>query len=475
MNKKNAVALIDDLILATKILSEKIFDRNKLIKPRDSGLVSIESAIIEGVWDGENYDIIAKYIGLSKRYVSNYGGEFWELLTVALQEIGIDKKVTKKSLKALIEVEHEQIRERLANYKSNYSSTANPITENHISLENKQLELPEGPLAIDSNFYIERPPREQNLIDILSRPGILVRIKASRYMGKTSLLIRGLHRISQHNYQVVSLNFGKTDDEILKDLKRFLRWFCINVGRKLKLSNQIENYWEGVDDLGAKVCCDDYFQEYILEEVDKPIIIALDNLDLFFLHPHVAKEFLSLLRTWHETAKTDDKLKKLGFILVYSTEAYIPLDIRQSPFNVGIPIELKEFNSEQIQQLACLHNLFFQNKEIKKITSMFGGHPHLIRLAFYYMVGENLSLEEILRQAPTQEGIYKEHLRRYEQKLKKQPELVSAIKQVIKETSPAKLADEETFKLLSMGLISLQDDRVIPSCGLYQQYFYNRF
>ena len=32
---------------------------------------------------------------------------------------------------------------------------------------------------------------------------------------------------------------------------------------------------------------------------------------------------------------------------------------------------------------------------------MFGGHPYLIRLIFYHMVCENLSLEEILRQAPT--------------------------------------------------------------------------
>ncbi|HAA31866.1 MAG TPA: hypothetical protein DCE56_34405, partial [Cyanobacteria bacterium UBA8553] len=40
-----------------------------------------------------------------------------------------------------------------------------------------------------------------------------------------------------------------------------------------------------------------------------------------------------------------------------STEVYIPLDLNQSPFNAGLPVELREFDKKQIQDLVRLHDL----------------------------------------------------------------------------------------------------------------------
>ena len=197
-------------------------------------------------------------------------------------------------------------------------------------------------------------------------------------------------------------------------------------------------------------------------------------MDRIFPYFDVAEDFLGLLRSWHEDAVTDETLKKLRLILVHSTEVYIPLDIKQSPFNVGVSIELPEFDLEQIQELANRYNLSFKTEEIKKISSILGGHPYLISLAFYHITCKNLSLEEILKQAPSDLGIYKEHLQRYLNDLEETPKLAAAMKKTIKEKSPVQLERQEKFKLLSMGLIKLKDNGVIPSCELYRQYFENQ-
>lgn len=398
MNKKNAVALIDDLILATKTLSEKIFDRNKLIKPRDSGLVSIESSIIEGVWDGENYDMIAKYIGLSKRYVSNYGGEFWELLTVALQEIGIDKKVTKKSLKALIEVEHEQIRERLANYKNNYSSTTNPIADNHIFLENKQLEpldnlqLPKGAISVKSKFYIEREVEEKIAQKEIDAPKGLLKVEGAKKTGKTSTLIRLLNYAKNKNYQTVYLDFHLLDHPDLKDLKKLLKWLCANVSMQINLPERINEYWVAM--CGGKVNCTTYFEKYLLRQSEAPILLGLDLPNDIFKEEELALDFFSLFRAWYD--KNDSPWEKLKIILVYQ-ENRLSLEAKQSPFNIGTTIVLEDFDKKQIGLLAQKYGIKYQEKELEEVIEKVGKHPHSIHKFLKTFAKQKESLAEFVK------------------------------------------------------------------------------
>ena len=63
-----------------------------------------------------------------------------------------------------------------------------------------------------------------------------------------------------------------------------------------------------------------------------------------------------MLRGWYESAKQGDRIgqiwQKLRLVVVHSTEAYPSLDINHSPFNVGIAIDLPEFNLDLGQFLA---------------------------------------------------------------------------------------------------------------------------
>jgi hypothetical protein len=211
-----------------------------------------------------------------------------------------------------------------------------------------------------------------------------------------------------------------------------------------------------------------------LSEVDSSLVFCLDDVDLLFPHPEIYEDFFGLLRSWYEKARSRKLWQKLRLLIAHSTDVYIRLNINQSPFNVGLPIELPEFTREQVQELAKLHGLEI-NQELEYLMSMVGGHPYLLAQAFSYLKNhQNVSLEEILKQAPTDGGIYSNHLREHWLNLQQHPELARAFKQVITANSPVKLEPISAYQLQSMGLVKLLGNQVEPRCNLYRQYFSER-
>lgn len=208
-----------------------------------------------------------------------------------------------------------------------------------------ELESPDGSVGLDSAFYVERSPIESRCYATIEQPGCLIRIKAPKRMGKTLLSAKILDYAARQGYRKVYLNLNQAD---FTNLDKFLRWFCLRIGQKLRLPNRLEDYWDERFSTST-VNCTEYFEQYLLAETDSPLALCLDEVDLLFPYREIAEGFLPLLRSWHEEAKIEDIWKKLRLIVGHSTEVYIPLNINQSPFNVGLPIELPEFTQPQIQ------------------------------------------------------------------------------------------------------------------------------
>ncbi|MGB3495775.1 MAG: AAA-like domain-containing protein [Elainellaceae cyanobacterium] len=208
-------------------------------------------------------------------------------------------------------------------------------------------EIPQGQVRLASTLYIERPPYELQCYEAIARPGALIRLKAPRQMGKTSLMARILNQATERGYQAIPISFQHADRHIFQDLGSLLQWFCTKVARKLHITPQIEDHW--VDTYGSKDNCTAYFEDYIFPKIKSPLVLGLDEVDAVFQHPTIADDFFGLLRAWYEEASygsDDSKLwEQLRLVVVHSTEVYLPLDVNQSPFNVGLPIELPTFTA----------------------------------------------------------------------------------------------------------------------------------
>ena len=406
-------------------------------------LTDLEITIFRGAWHNQTYEEMAVNTDYTASYLHRIVGQkLWERLSTALGE-----KVGKKNFKTALE-------RKLC--------------------QNKQAANDAAKIDSAEETYVERPPLESRCYETLLQPGSLIRIKAPAGMGKTLLSLRMLEGVATQNYRTVYLNLNLAAETECSNLDKFLQWFCVIVGKKMRIKNQLADYWDDRYS-SSTVNCTEYFEQYLLPSEDSPLVLCLDEVERIFPYHQVAEGFLGLLRAWHEDAKINETWKQLRLMVVHATEVYIPLNINQSPFNVGVPVELPEFKPQQIRDLARCYGLEWNLNQVNQLMLMVGGHPHLVQQALSQLrIYQQLTLDQLLADAPTEAGIYSHHLRENLLSLQKHPDLLEALKQVVFAAKPVRLDSTIAYKLQSMGLVQMQGNDCTPRCDLYGQYFRDR-
>ncbi len=331
---------------------------------------------------------------------------------------------------------------------------------------------PSNGLEPDFSLYIERSPIESICQQTIETPGGLLRIKAPQQMGKTALLTRLLW-FSQPHYQTVCLSFQLADRAVFSDLNTFLKWFCAVVSRELGLDDRLEQ-WKDI--YSSSYNATFYFQDYLLNTVNSPLVLALDNTDLVFEHEEIATDFCKLLRNWHDLPRRSDRnspiWQKLRLVIVHATEIYGALDINASPLaGVGVLVDLPELTFEQVQDLVQRYRIGWSTDQVQQFTKLVGGHPYLLQLGLEQIQRQHVTLEQVLQTAHTEAGIYSNHLRQQLSHLEQSPELVEVFQDVVRAAEPIQVKPAHAFKLQSMGLVHLEGNQVKPRCLLYRQYF----
>ncbi|GAB1542132.1 hypothetical protein NUACC21_48060 [Scytonema sp. NUACC21] len=433
----------------------------------DRHLNDVELAILRGSWENMTYDDMAKNFQYQANYLKGDAGhKFWKKLSEVLGE-----SVSKRNFRAVLERSQSRF----------FQDGATPMQ----------------PIDLDCNYYIERPPIDSLCRKEIMTPGALLRIKASPKMGKTLLLSKLInHTAKVPGYRGVDLKLRLAEKEDFENLDTFLQWFCSSVTQMLELEsdNKVKQHWD--KHLGnSKLKCMDYFEDCLLNDKQGSLVLGLDDVDRIYQFSEIAEEFLGLLRSWHEKAKTRPVWQKLRLILVY-TEEYAPLDINRSPFTVGTVVELPEFSPAQVEDLAKRYELNWNTTEVQQLMEMVNGHPYLVREALEHVTSWDIKLEDLLAtiKHPTRAGIYsdllQEHLwnlRKYvkhketlnhsklEEALKEETlnhsKLEEALKKVVMNNSPVELDSVLATKLYELGLVKLQGNAVIPFCELYRLYF----
>jgi serine/threonine-protein kinase len=330
------------------------------------------------------------------------------------------------------------------------------------------VELPGGIVSRRSPFYVVRPSLEDACQREIVGPGALLRIKGPRQMGKTSLMTGITDHAARSGARTVSINLQMADAAMLAHPDRLLRWLCAVVTRRLKLPcDAIEEQWDEV--FGAKDNCTAYFEEHLLAR-GRALVLAIDHLDRVFESPATAEELLALLRAWHEMGKSRAPWDALRMVLAYSTEMYLPLHINHSPFNVGLPVVLGEWDAGTVGDLARRHGLAWRAGEVDRLMGLIGGHPHLVRIALYHVAG-GARLDEVLAAGATDEGLFADHLRHLLWHVQSRPALGEAVARVMGSGKAVRLDTEVAFKLVSLGLVALQGNEVRAARELYRRYF----
>ncbi|NET76250.1 AAA-like domain-containing protein [Okeania sp. SIO1F9] len=332
---------------------------------------------------------------------------------------------------------------------------------------------PGGQMPLYSVFYIDRPIIESLCYEGIQEPGTLLNIRAPKQMGKTSLMSRIIAYAKSLGYQTVSLNLQVADADILQDLEHFLQWFCARVSKELEFPNQIADFWD--NSLGSKSTATDYFNDIILANLDRPLVIAIDELNQLFAYPDIAREFLQLLRTWSEQAKArvaeSNSWHKLRLVTVHSTEIMMPPSINPSLLNTGLVINLPEFTPAQVQDLAQRWEQEITEPQIKQLMILLGGHPYRLQLAFYHLYQQTITLEELLENSESATALYAEHLQQQWWNLQRYDELLPIFTEIVNNPKPIEIKLSLGYQLQKMGLVNLEGDRASLSCELFRLFF----
>lgn len=446
-------------------------------------LGTLERLVLNESWSRRSYAEIALSSSYATEYIKQIGSKLWAELSSALGE-----NVSKKSLRLILTSERLQQATRpatvsvvpktkthlIAPYADHTPTVSYYPTTLRPTVTTAARRFPSGPLPLDSPLYVERLPQEASAFDELSYPGCLLRIKAPRRMGKSSLLNRLLDHARGQGYHTVTLNFQEVDREIFDHLDRFLRWLCANASHQLGLPSKVDALWDG--EMGSKVNCKLYFERYVLKEISTPLVLGIDELNRIFGYSAIVQDFLPMLRVWHERSKDSAIWQKLRLVLVHATDLYVPLHLNQSPFNVGLPIRLTPFTFEQLTILAQRYGVetllhVRAGQSLRSFYHLINGHPYLAGLAFYTLQHGQMSLEQIIATATTAQGIYYNHLQRCLAMLKSDPSVAASYYQVVTHGNGVALDAIASYKLDSLGLVSFEQTLVKPSCELYRLYF----
>jgi AAA-like domain len=438
-------------------------------------LTDVEIIVLKGAWEREEYDQIASKNQYATSYISqDIAPKLWKSLTEALEE-KVKKSNFKEALKRHWEKQCWDRQFTSEYYLPNPESIITNSQKRHSKLKETppQTYLTQAKHSLPiSELYVERFGLEFLCYETLLQPGSLIRVKAPKLMGKTSLMERVLAKVTKQGYRTVSLSLEMADRQThLTHLNKFLRWFCLNFSRELKLPNQLDEYWDE-EGMGAKVSCTTYLEEYLLAAADSPLVLYLDDVDALFPYPEVYEDFFGLLRSWYEKARSRTNWKKLRLAIAHSTDVYIRLNINQSPFNVGLPIELPELTKDEVQVFAQQYGLTENSTLVDPLMQLVGGHPYLLQQAFSHLKSyPDITLEQLLVEARTDAGIYRHHLRQFWLSLQQEPNLMTAFQTVISATKPVRLETISAYQLQSMGLVKLAGNEVEPRCQLYRSYF----
>lgn len=329
------------------------------------------------------------------------------------------------------------------------------------------LESPDdGTMDPQSTFYVERRA-DQVAMNAIQRQGVTITIKAPRQMGKSSLLRRIIDSANSMGKHVVFLDFQLFNRPALEDADIFFRQFCSWITVELGQEDQVGRYWNAP--LGNGQRCTRYISHHLLNELNAPLLLALDEVEKIF-DSSFRSDFFGMLRSWHNDRRAGSIWKNLDLALVTSTEPYQFIDnLNQSPFNVGEVLELPDLTPEQVSDLNRRHGAPLSSEQEKELMALVGGHPFLIRRALYLVASARVSARDLFARATEDHGPFGDHLRHHLFRLCQKRELLEGMNQIVRH---GRCYDEQIFfRLHGAGLVSRNNQSVVPRYRLYADFF----
>jgi hypothetical protein len=254
-----------------------------------------------------------------------------------------------------------------------------------------------GSLPPDFPAYVRRDADEE-LYQLLKERKFCY-VLNSRQMGKSSLRVRTMDRLQGAGISCCAIDLTEIgSSDITRD-----EWYAGIIDSLINDFSlhdfDLEQWWNYFKLLSPAQKLGKFFGDILLKQVNKPIVIFVDEIDSTLKLPF-KDDFFALLRACYNLRADNEDYNRLTFCLLgVASPTDLIADKQSTPFNIGEQIYLKGFDRDEVKPLVkgLEGKVDEPDKVMDEILLWTGGQPFLTQRLCHLIVRQPISVNNLER------------------------------------------------------------------------------
>src|SRR5215211_7740685 len=200
-----------------------------------------------------------------------------------------------------------------------------------------------GTVQAGSGIYIPRQADDQLLE--LCRAGKFAYVLSSRQMGKSSLMVRTMERLTAEGIRCVTIDLNEIGTQT--NAEEWYLGLLTIIEQQLELRTDPIAWWHEHGRLGATQRLTLFIQKVLLAEVSECVVIFIDEIDTT-LSLTFTDDFYAAIRALYTARAPVPAYRRLLFLLIcVVTPSDLIRDPQRTPFNIGQRVDVTDFTFEE--------------------------------------------------------------------------------------------------------------------------------